>query len=252
MPEPSLKFHNGSTESPRPTGKRFLSREDSASDEAFAELAQIIAHRIRSLTSSIESCADMLSDVVDGRDERELVLSILEGAARIEYVLSDLMLYGKPIHPTYLPLYIDDVLQGVLSLLSTEERSRIEHVDELRETVQVAADPNLLRQALLAVIQNALDAVEDRPAKDGWVRIETRLDENAGKTVISIANPGATGIDEAAERVFRPFFTTKAQNLGLGLSIARRIVGVHDGTLDLTADDAESGTRFEITLPVDA
>lgn len=222
-------------------------------DAAFTDLSQIIAHRMRSLTSSIESCADMLSEVLDGREERELVLRILEGTARIEYVLSDLMLYGRPIQPMFLPLYVDEVLDGVVSLLSAGERQRTEIRMDTSEPVRISADPNLMRQALLAVVQNALDAVERGSDASGNVRIDIRMSETAvgPEVVIAVGNPGATGVDDASEVLFRPFFTTKAQNLGLGLSIARRIVRAHEGRLELTQDNAEKGTCFELALPVD-
>ena len=64
-----------------------------------------------------------------------------------------------------------------------------------------------------------------------------------------MSNDGAIELEEAEVHVFRPFFTTKANNLGVGLSLARRIVKAHGGSLLLAANSPEEGTCFSLTLP---
>lgn len=223
---------------------------DSSYQEAFADLAQIIAHRIRSLTSSIESYADLLTDAVERKEDRELVFRILEGTARIEYVLSDLLLYGKPVQPAQLPMQVDDVVRGLFSLLTEEERRLIDVEREVGEEDQVLADPKLVQQAMLAVVQNAIEALEEKV--DGAVRIRMTREsgEEGAELVIAVANPGAPAAEDPEEMLFRPFYTTKAQNLGLGLPMARRIAQAHDGRLDLVRHDPSTGTCFEMAFPI--
>lgn len=219
-------------------------------DEAFADLAQIIAHRIRSLTSSIESCADLLTDVVDEEADRELVFRILEGTARIEYVLSDLLMYGKPLQPAHLPMEVDDIVRGLLALLAEEERELVRIENEMGGAVQILADPKLVQQALLALVQNAIEALDEEVPGSVGLRI-VRSSGDPDELVVAVRNPGAPPTEDPDEMLFRPFFTTKAQNLGLGLPMARRIAQVHGGRLVLTDRDPDTGTCFEMAFPLE-
>ncbi|HMG11874.1 MAG TPA: ATP-binding protein, partial [Gemmatimonadaceae bacterium] len=106
-----------------------------------------------------------------------------------------------------------------------------------------------LQQLLLNLIMNALDAMRDTPVSRRQVMIETKASD-AGISV-SVRDHG-TGVPESVrERIFDQFFTTKAEGLGMGLSIARSIVESFAGTL--TAENVESGgTLFQFTLPIKA
>jgi signal transduction histidine kinase len=91
-------------------------------------------------------------------------------------------------------------------------------------------------------ITAALDAVEPDPALGG----ET---EPTPIVVVDVADNGPGVPAELSDRIFNPFFTTKAKGSGLGLAIVRKIVDAHDGRIDLNSSP-ETGTRFRVTLPV--
>jgi signal transduction histidine kinase len=94
------------------------------------------------------------------------------------------------------------------------------------------------------LIQNGLDAA----GPDGPVHVRIRTDEDQVR--FEIWNDGAIPLQHAEERVFIPFFTTKANNLGVGLSIARQIAHVHHGRLVLAHNAEPKGTCFTLTLPL--
>lgn len=101
-----------------------------------------------------------------------------------------------------------------------------------------------LRQVLLAIITNALDAMNDK----GTLSIDTRTEGDRVFINISDTGPGIPA--EHVTKIFDPFFTTKGERggTGLGLSIARKIISNHNGTIDVVAT-AEKGTTMTITLP---
>ncbi len=80
--------------------------------------------------------------------------------------------------------------------------------------------------------------------------LHATFDNDNGTTRFNVSNQGTINLDEAANQVFKPFFTTKTQNLGIGLSMARRIAEAHGGTLYLAANDQIQGTCFTLELPV--
>lgn len=217
-------------------------------EQVLVDLAQVLAHRLRGLVASIEGFTDLLTDTLFSRDQRELALRILEGAARIERVLADLQRYGDPVEPVQLPLLVGDVTADLLAPLPEPERARVtlrhDHQPATAE-LPLLADPFLLRQALLVLVQNALDATRH----GGDVHLVVRTDD-AGWVCFDVWNTGFIDLPSPETQVFLPFFTTKAQNLGVGLPMAARIAVAHGGAVSLTLNDPAAGTCFTLALPV--
>ncbi len=221
---------------------------DAHDPEAVAQLAQVLAHRLRGLVASIEGFTDLLTDTLATRDQRELALKILEGTARIESVLADLQLYGEPLEPVMLPVRVEEVLSELLTPLSCGDRARVTTLvqSDLGRRM-LHADPFLLRQALLILVQNALDATR----RGGAVELHARVTDDDERIEFSLWNDGVIGVEHAEHLVFAPFYTTKAHNLGVGLTMARRIAYLHDGSLELTVNAVEDGVQFSLFLPIE-
>lgn len=214
------------------------------SDGSLEQLALVLAHRLRGLVAGVEGFTDLLADTLIDPDQRELAWKIMECASRIESVLADLQLYGAPLEPVMLPVRVDELVGDLSAPLCDEERRRIDvGLGEPTAETLVLADPYLIRQALLILIRNALDAT----ASGAAVRVESTRDDVS--VCLHVWNEGTIGLANAAEIVFEPFFTTKAHNLGVGLSIARRIALAHGGSLVLSQNSRVLGTRFTIRIP---
>jgi len=221
-------------------------RSRSSPDESLTHLAQVLAHRIRGLVTGIEGYTDLLIDSLAMREQRDLALRILESAMRIERVLADLQRYGREIAPVVRSLPVSAVLDALVAALEDDDLERIGFDVKEDADVQLRADPLLLRQALLILVQNAIDATR----QGGAILFSTEGDHANQSFHFVIQNDGVIPFEDAATKVFSPFFTTKAHNLGVGLTLARRIARAHGGTLRLSANDPETGVRFVLTLPI--
>lgn len=206
-------------------------------------MALIVSHRIRGLVASIEGFTDLLTDTLGTKEQRDLALRIFEGAARIERVLGDLHLYSQPVDPLTVPLPVGTVLDDLFAALDDAVLDRVDLVHAAEALPDVLADPALLRQALLVLVQNALDATRH----GGTVRLH--VEPTDGGVRFDVWNSGHIEVEDAVVRVFEPFYTTKAQNLGVGLAIARRIAQAHDGRLTLSANSETEGTCFSFFVP---
>lgn len=213
-------------------------------DTSVAHLALVLAHRLGGLVAGIEGYTDLLTDTLESAEQRELAMKILEGAGRIESVLADLQLFGESRRPSMLPLHVGDLTRDLLSPLDDHDAGRVRlRVGKNEASIGFEADPFLLRQALLVLIQNALDASES----SSDVVVITRFDDE--HVYVDVRNEGTIDADGGEHLVFVPFYTTKAQNLGVGLSIARRIAKLHSGDLELTSNSPEDGTCFTLFVP---
>jgi len=108
----------------------------------------------------------------------------------------------------------------------------------------VTADPNYLKQVLLNLVLNGIEAMPN----GGTMTLEATA--SRGKRILSVSDTGMGISKESLERIFEPYFTTKAKGSGLGLAIARRIVEEHGGTISVNSEP-QKGSRFEIVLPQD-
>lgn len=208
-----------------------------------ADMAQIVAHRIRGLVTTLEGFTDLLADTLSSREQRELALRIFESAARIESVLADLQMFARPVRPVPVSTSLEAVLADLSSAVPEDIVPRLELVPCGTDTA-LRVDRMLIRQALLVLVQNAAEASE----RDDGVVIRCDCSDEAVQ--IHIENRGVLHPDVQTNS-FKPFFTTKAHNLGVGLSIASRIAEGHGGSVGLLYSEPERGTCFTLTLPID-
>jgi signal transduction histidine kinase len=113
---------------------------------------------------------------------------------------------------------------------------------ETDDDVEIRVDHDLLKQALLNLVVNAIEVMPD----GGDLRLESANHEDTVEIHISDSGPGIP--PELRDKIFRLYFTTKKEGSGIGLAMAFRIVQLHDGTIDFTSEPGK-GTTFSIRLP---
>jgi len=109
---------------------------------------------------------------------------------------------------------------------------------------KVAIDPEQIRRVVINLIDNAIEAMEQR----GTIEIETQHDPSNNLVRIVVADDGPGIPVSERDKLFLPYYSTKKRGSGLGLAIVRRIIAEHGGSIDLT-DNTPRGTRFAVELP---
>jgi nitrogen fixation/metabolism regulation signal transduction histidine kinase len=207
---------------------------------AWRNLIRVLTHEIMNtltpVTSLAQSCASMVDDPLARDDLRDAVATIARRSDGLtEFVSSyrELLKVPDP-QPEVLPVL--PVLQGVVRLLSNELENVTVHVNVRPESLTVTADPRLLDQVLLNLLSNALDALQDTSLPE--IRLDAALD--AGRVVIRVADNGQGIPENVRDQVFVPFFTTRREGSGIGLSLCRQIMSAHGGEIAL--GKADKGT----------
>lgn len=218
------------------------------------ELAASIAHEVNqpltAVTNNSNAClrllaADKLTPEILGRALEEIVADGTRASAVVARIRG--FIKKEPVEKNRLD--INDVIQEVLALADRElyeNRVRLER--QLTKALPlVLADRVQMQQVLLNLIMNGIEAmipVTDQP-RALWV--ESRVDES-GDILVAVRDSGP-GLGSAADRVFTPFFTTKANGMGMGLSISRSLIENHGGRL-WAVPNSPIGAVFSFTLPV--
>lgn len=218
-----------------------------------SRLLSQLAHEIRNPLSSLDVHLQLLeedllrlappvSPDITGRLE-----TIHSELRRLEGIVGQYLSLAAPapVHPQ--PLAIREVLQHVTRLLgpAAAEHDIALAVDLPPDLPVLQADAGQLKQALLNLVLNALQAVGQR----GRVRIAVRAEESRGSLAIEIADTGP-GIEPARRQaIFEPFFTTKPAGSGLGLWIVQQIALAHGGSITVANADG-GGARFTLSLPL--
>jgi signal transduction histidine kinase len=210
---------------------------------AIGQLASAVGHELRNPLGVLSNVLYLLGQRL-GRDDpwvdRQLSTGEREVAAAT-LIVSDLLEYSKPRQPVFEGVAIEFLVDEVLSVAPPP--TGVEIGRRLPPGLPpVRADRQQLRQVLLNLVSNAYDAMPD----GGLLVIEADQD---GDTIrFTVSDTGGGIADDALPRLFEPFFTTKAKGIGLGLSVAHRIVDAHGGTLE-AATRSGTGASFTLTLP---
>jgi signal transduction histidine kinase len=158
--------------------------------------------------------------------------------------VSDLVEFARPREAQREPRHLVEIVRHAVTLMQSDVRAKgIQIVRDLPETLPpLRVDRDMLLQALLNVLLNAIEAMES-----GGV-MEIRLTDAPSWVELAIQDTGRGIAPDHLERLFDPFFTTKPQGTGLGLAIAQRVIHAHDG--EIVVDSAPGqGTTVTIRLP---
>ncbi|MEM6797448.1 MAG: ATP-binding protein [Acidobacteriota bacterium] len=214
---------------------------------ALGELASTVAHEFRNPLAILRTMAQNLAEELpgDAREARRSSDGMIEEIDRLARVTSKLMNFARP-----LALERRAVLAGELAgkVRDLAQEGLGHSAREVRvagpRDLDFEADPDLVCQALLGLVENALTATSDGSRVDlSWRR-------EASQVVFEVRDFGPGIAPEDRERVFEPFYTTRPDGHGLGLPVARQIARAHGGHLE--AGGTAAGAVFRLSLPAEA
>ncbi|CCD29584.1 putative two-component sensor kinase [Candidatus Glomeribacter gigasporarum BEG34] len=226
---------------------------------AWGEVARRLAHEIKNPLTPIQLSAERLQmklmhklDANDAAMLKRCATTIIRQVAAMKRMVDDFREYARMPTPALQNLQLNDLVTEVLTLYGAGEGKSEIHFD-LKPLPVMRGDPNQLRQVIHNLLQNAQDAVAQRPRK--WVLIETqtvRLEPSDAETNqsghvpqavrLSISDNGPGFPAHLLARAFEPYVTSKSKGTGLGLATVKKIVDEHGARIEIRNDVRDDGT----------
>lgn len=214
------------------------------------KIAAAIAHEIRNPLTSIRGFIQLLRPYLLEIGKEEYARIILTEIDRANDIIYEFLNSSKPSAPMKQAASIEHLIREVIMLTESESllRNCEISVESFDSDAIVSIDIKQVKQVILNIIKNSLDAVEEVQAERRG-RIDIILDSD-GQYVKIVIKDNGKGMDKATmNKLFDPFFTTKQAGTGLGLSVSYRIIRNHGGTIRVDSQ-VGSGTEFSIYLPL--
>jgi len=166
---------------------------------------------------------------------------------RLDRVVKTFLDFTRPVELRLGNMPLDEFVRDIVDLARPQADASGIRVtaEEKAEGVEVRIDRDLLKQALLNIVVNAIEAMPG----GGDLRLESSVSGDTAEIRVADTGPGIP--PDLREKIFRLYFTTKQKGSGIGLAMAFRIVQLHDGTIDFTSEPGK-GTAFFIRLPIAA
>jgi signal transduction histidine kinase len=211
-------------------------------------LSSGIAHEVKNPLNSIQMNLQLLEEeAAAGTTPEKLhgwIEPIQREIRRLERLVNDFLLYSRPITAAPQPVKIKAVFESIAELVAEEARQRGVQMEVVvpEDLPLLVTDESLLRTALMNLVFNALQALEE----GGKITLRASVEGKVMRLDVTDDGPGVP--PEKRDNVFQIFYTTKVGGTGLGLPIARRIVETLGGELDL-CQSSGSGACFSVQLP---
>ncbi len=215
------------------------------------KLALKVAHEVRNPIAAIELNAEMVGDLVKERggpdmaEAATLVSAIREQVNALDAITEEYLAFARFPRPQYDEDSVNEMVAALVEFVrpvAARQGSVVEATTD-RTVPPMAIDRTLLRQAILNLVKNGLEAL----SRGGKLTVSTRRVDDQVEIDIRDTGPGIA--PEVGKRLFEQFFTTKAQGTGLGLYISRQIIEEHGGTLRWQSAPGV-GTTFTASLPI--
>ena len=228
------------------TQQRLIEREKLAS---LGEMAAVVAHDIRNPLGGIKTAAQFLPSrpADDAKVIRELTQSILAGVGQIESIVTDLLDYARGTTLDRREYRLGEVVGPAVQAYAEKAREKgVTLVARGLDThLPVIADGQRLRRVFVNVIGNAIEAAEPRPS----AVVEVTLYRREHDAVVQITDNGEGIAPDARAKILLPFFTTKPSGTGLGLVIAKKIMDLHGGKIEIDSTPGV-GTVVRLVIPM--
>ncbi|MFB6365612.1 ATP-binding protein [Paenibacillus elgii] len=232
------------------TNLRSLEEQVQRSDRLamIGQIAAGTAHEIRNPLTSIKGFLQVLRKTFQEQGmEREdgYTVVMLKEINRINELVNEFLLLGKPKHVTYGEVDISEVLRDILPIINNEAilHRVVVQYESLYGLPYVVADREMLKQVFLNIGKNGIEAM----GEGGILTISEKLDVEGRSVNIEIHDTGPGIPAYVIDKIFDPFFTTKAEGTGLGLSVCHRII--HDIGGHIRVSSKGYGTTFTVSIP---
>jgi PAS domain S-box-containing protein len=231
------------------------------------EMASTVAHELNQPLAAISNyCSGMISRVQSGNIDTEQLVGALEKtsrqAQRAGQIIHRIRQFVKRSEPQRQPAKVRDITDAALELAVFEmKRRRVTLNASIANRLPILmADPILIEQVLLNLLKNAAEAIDSAQMPQSRrivdLRVQQRKTEDQGPVVEFSVSDGGPGMKpEMLARLFEAFHSTKAEGLGIGLSLCRSIIESHHGRIkaeNIYNENTVVGCRFTFTLPIDS
>ena len=211
---------------------------------ALGRFATSLAHELRNPLSTVKTTVQALLATEPIGDRRDILHNVEDEIDRLDRTLGDLLMYARPRPPRRRNVVVWDALERMSAMTSKLlQEHRISLVSLGEPNLEVSADPGHVTQVIINLILNAMEAMEN----GGVMTIRTRREGRFG--IIELSDTGKGMSQDVLERATEPFFTTRHDGTGLGLSVSRQLVELNGGKLEFVSTPGE-GTTATIRLPL--
>ncbi|MBW2447326.1 MAG: HAMP domain-containing histidine kinase [Deltaproteobacteria bacterium] len=226
--------------------RRVLKTEHNRSVE---ELTASIAHEIRNPITAAKSLVQQMGEDPRAGENIEYAKVALEELDRVEKSVSHLLKFAREEEVRVSDMTMSDVIEAALDTFQDRIVALdVEILKDLDSRGAMRGDPEKLRRVIINLFSNALDALEQSATVGP--RVEIQAGENlAGTEVwVRIRDNGPGMEPEKVEKIFKPFYTSKANGTGLGLAITKKLVDAHGGSIEAVSQPGQ-GAEFVLTFP---
>jgi hypothetical protein len=236
-----------------PEATRQLGRRLQTADRlaAISRLTGGVAHEVKNPLNAMLMHVELAKMKLNHGDyDLESQMEVISSEIlRLDRVVKTFLDFTKPVELHPADTTLQDLAHDVADLARPQAAAcGIELIVRTsEEPVNVIVDPDLLKQAILNVVVNAIEAMSQSGKPNGVLTIESSIRANAAEIRIADTGPGIP--PELREKIYNLYFTTKAKGSGIGLAMTFQIVQLHDGTIEV-ATETGKGTTFTIRLPI--
>lgn len=229
-----------------------ISRRMASIGRLTAGVGHEVKNPINAMVVHLELLRSKLSAATNADGAQRHVEVLASEMSRLDRVVQTLADFSRPMEPKLQEGYLRPIVQAVVQLVALEaEKANVVIAiteDQPESPVRVVADPELLRQALLNIVLNGMQAMP------GGGVLHINIARERGSAVLSLRDTGTGIAPDKLHRIFDLYFTTKPTGSGIGLAMTYRIVQLHGGIIQVVSNDdarsAKHGTTFTIRLPL--
>ncbi|MGD8226894.1 MAG: ATP-binding protein [Desulfobacteraceae bacterium] len=212
---------------------------------ALGEMVAGISHEIKNPLGIIRSTAELLGEMPDANDNQKRLSGVIkEESTRLNQIVTEFLDFARPQEPNLNECQLEEIIEKNLSFIRPElEKKGIQVHENLNgRSFRLRADQDLLYRAFLNILINAMHSMQDGGT------IDIIVEEARDGYSIEFEDTGCGISQENVDKIFNPFFTTKEKGSGLGLSIVRKIIEGHRGTIGIESVEGQ-GTKVQVQLP---
>jgi PAS domain S-box-containing protein len=208
------------------------------------EMAAVVAHEVRNPLAGVRGAIQVIGTRLPaGGKDAAVIDEVIARLDALDELMKDLLLFARPPGARLAPVDLVALAEQTSVLVGQAPTERDVRFAIEGSAPQVMADPKLLQIVLLNLFLNAAHAMQSK----GTIQISVAA--SGGSCRIAVADTGPGIPPEIRDRIFKPFFTTKARGTGLGLPTAKRLVDIHHGRISVECPPA-GGTIVTVELPI--